>query len=180
MYWLSRLWIYHYFEYVDCNIWFLALVSLAKLHPINAHIWKSPSPKGLFVDIYENDTHAHVYHLVNTFLLRASMKSTFPWMQHHYVNYYKGEQLYETNRRETALTHPRTSYTNTWFFPWWFGNRHRQKSLFVDKYENDTHAPVYYQYDTYVAEFHKKRKMYTSSVADKWCTCFRIVIINLS
>jgi hypothetical protein len=24
----------------------------------------------------------------------------------HYVNYYKGEQLYETNRRETALTHP--------------------------------------------------------------------------
>jgi hypothetical protein len=41
------------------------------------------------------------------------------------------------------------------------------KSLFVDKYENETHAPVYYQYDTYVAEFHKKRKMYTSSVADK-------------
>ena len=39
-----------------------------------------------------------------------------------------------------------------------FGNRHRQKSLFVDKYENDTHAPVYYQYDTYVAEFHKKGK----------------------
>jgi hypothetical protein len=29
------------------------------------------------------------------------MKSTFPWMQRHYVNYYKGEQLYETNRRET-------------------------------------------------------------------------------
>jgi hypothetical protein len=48
-----------------------------------------------------------------------------------------------------------------------FGNRHRQKSLFVDKYENDTHAPVYYQYDTYVAEFHKKRKMYALSVADK-------------
>ena len=41
------------------------------------------------------------------------------------------------------------------------------KSLFVDKYENETHAPVYYQYDTYVAEFHKKKKMYTSSVADK-------------
>jgi hypothetical protein len=37
----------------------------------------------------------------------SSMKSTFPWMQRHYVNYYKGEQLYETNRRETALTHPR-------------------------------------------------------------------------
>jgi prolyl-tRNA editing enzyme YbaK/EbsC (Cys-tRNA(Pro) deacylase) len=31
-------------------------------------------------------------------------------MQRHYVNYYKGEQLYETNRRETALTHPRTQY----------------------------------------------------------------------
>jgi hypothetical protein len=89
IYWLSRLWIYHYFEYVDCNtcIWFLALVSLARLHPFNGHIWKSPSPKSLFVDKYENDTHAHVYH----------------------------------------------------------------------------------QYDTYVAEFHKKRKMYTSSVADKWC-----------
>jgi hypothetical protein len=28
----------------------------------------------------------------------------------------------------------------------------------VDKYENDTHAPVYYQYDTYVAEFHKKKE----------------------
>jgi hypothetical protein len=37
----------------------------------------------------------------------SSMKSTFPWMQCHYVNYYKGEQLYETNRRETALTHLR-------------------------------------------------------------------------
>jgi hypothetical protein len=32
----------------------------------------------------------------------SSMNSTFPWMQRHYVNYYKGEQLYETNRRETA------------------------------------------------------------------------------
>jgi hypothetical protein len=91
---------YIFIDYPDCEyiiilntsiviqcIWFLGLVSLAKLHPFNAHIWKSPSPK----------------------------------------------------------------------------------SLFVDKYENDTHAPVYYQYDTYVAEFHKKRKMYTSSVADKWC-----------
>ena len=37
----------------------------------------------------------------------SSMKSTFPWMQRHYVSYYKGEQMYETNRRETALTHPR-------------------------------------------------------------------------
>jgi hypothetical protein len=26
-----------------------------------------------------------------------------------------------------------------------------------EKYENDTHAPVYYQYDTYVAEFHQKK-----------------------
>jgi hypothetical protein len=42
-------------------------------------------------------------------------------------------------------------------------------SLFVDKYENDTHAHVYHQYDTYVAEFHKERKMYTSSIADKCC-----------
>ena len=42
----------------------------------------------------------------------SSMKSTFPWMQRHYVNYYKGEQMYETNRRETALTHPRSPYIN--------------------------------------------------------------------
>ena len=41
---------------------------------------------------------------------RSSMKSTFPWMQRHYVNYYKGEQLYETNRREIALTHPRMHF----------------------------------------------------------------------
>jgi hypothetical protein len=41
----------------------------------------------------------------------SSMKSTFPWMQRHYVNYYKGEQLYEANRRETALTHPRRNLT---------------------------------------------------------------------
>ena len=79
---------YIFIDYPDCEyIIILALVSLAKLHPFNAHIWKSPSPK----------------------------------------------------------------------------------SLFVDKYENETHAPVYYQYETYVAEFHKERKMYTSSVADKWC-----------
>jgi hypothetical protein len=45
----------------------------------------------------------------------SSMKSTFPWMQRHHVNYYKGEQLYETNRRETALTHPRyLRRTNNW------------------------------------------------------------------
>ena len=42
----------------------------------------------------------------------SSMKSTFPWMQRHYVNYYKGEQLYETNRRETALTHPRNQFAH--------------------------------------------------------------------
>ena len=43
-----------------------------------------------------------------------------------------------------------------------------RKSLFVDKYENDTHPHAYHQYDTFVAEFHKKKgKMYTSSVADK-------------
>jgi hypothetical protein len=35
------------------------------------------------------------------------MLQTFPWMLRHYVNYYKGEQLYETNRRETALAHLR-------------------------------------------------------------------------
>jgi hypothetical protein len=29
-------------------------------------------------------------------------------MQRHYVNYNKGEQLYEANRRETALAHPRS------------------------------------------------------------------------
>jgi hypothetical protein len=39
----------------------------------------------------------------------SSMKSTFLWMQRHYVNYYKGEQRYKTNRGETALTHPRIS-----------------------------------------------------------------------
>ena len=39
----------------------------------------------------------------------SSMKSAFPLIQRHYVNYYKGEQLYETNRRETALTHPRNN-----------------------------------------------------------------------
>jgi len=40
----------------------VSLVSLAKLHPFNAYIWKSPSPKSVFVDKYENDTHAHAYH----------------------------------------------------------------------------------------------------------------------
>ena len=43
----------------------------------------------------------------------SSMKSTFPWMQRHYVHYCKGEQLYETNRRETALTHPRRDSNST-------------------------------------------------------------------
>ena len=91
IYWLSRLWLYHYFEYVYCNIWFFVLVSLAKLHPFNAHIWKSPSPKSLF------------------------------------------------------------------------GGK------FWDKYENDTHAHVYHQYDTKCSRISQKRKMYTSSVEDKWC-----------
>jgi hypothetical protein len=47
--------------------------------------------------------------LTNTRMIHTNMftKSTFPWMQRHYVNYYKGEQLYETNRRETTLAHPR-------------------------------------------------------------------------
>jgi hypothetical protein len=29
-----------------------------------------------------------------------------------------------------------------------------QESLFIDKCENDIHAHAYYQFDTYVAEFH--------------------------
>jgi hypothetical protein len=77
IYWLSRLCIYHYFEYVDCNIWFLALLSLAKLHPFNAHIWKSPSPKSLFVDKYENDTHEHILHVLSS----SSVGST-PFFQY--------------------------------------------------------------------------------------------------
>jgi hypothetical protein len=74
IYWLSRLWIYRYFEYVDCNIWFLALVSLVNLHPFNTHIWKSPSPKSLFVDKYENDTHAHVYYQYYTYVAEFHKK----------------------------------------------------------------------------------------------------------
>ena len=49
------------------------------------------------------DLQKHIFHSGS-----SSMKSTFPWMQRHHVRYYKGEQLYETNRRDTALTHPRT------------------------------------------------------------------------
>ena len=48
-----------------------------------------------------------------------------------------------------------------------FGNCHRQKACLLTNKMNDTHAHIYHQYDTYVAEFHKKRKMYTSTVADK-------------
>jgi hypothetical protein len=57
--------------------------------------------KSLFVD-KGIDLQKHIFPSAS-----SSMKSTFPWMQRHYVNYYKGEQLYETNRRETALAHPR-------------------------------------------------------------------------
>jgi hypothetical protein len=46
----------------------------AKLHPFNAHIWKSPSPKSLFVDKYENDTHAHVYHQYDTYVAEFKKK----------------------------------------------------------------------------------------------------------
>ena len=74
IYRLSSLWIYYYFEYVDCNIWFLALVSLAKLHSFNAHIWKSPSPKSFFVDKYQNDTHAHAHHKYDTYIAEFHKK----------------------------------------------------------------------------------------------------------
>lgn len=50
-----------------------------------------------------------------------------------------------------------------------FGNLHRQKACLLTNYTRMIHAHVYHQYDTYVAEFHKKRKMYPSSVEDKWC-----------
>jgi hypothetical protein len=52
----------------------LALVSLAKLHPFNAHIWKSPSPKSLFVDKNENDTHAPVYYQYDTYVAEFHKK----------------------------------------------------------------------------------------------------------
>ena len=41
--------------FVDCDLWFVVPVSHAKLHPFNAHIWKSPSPKSLFIDKCETD-----------------------------------------------------------------------------------------------------------------------------
>jgi len=47
---LSSLWIYQNFEYIDCDIWFIELVGLAKHHHFNAHIWKSPSPITLLID----------------------------------------------------------------------------------------------------------------------------------
>ena len=38
-----------------------------------------------------------------------------------------------------------------------FGNRYLQQACLLTKCENDEHAHVYHQYDTYVAEFHKKK-----------------------
>jgi hypothetical protein len=74
IYWLSRLSINHYCEYFECNIWYLALVSHAKFHPFNAHTWKSLPPKSLFVDKYENDTHAHVYPQYDTYVAEFHKK----------------------------------------------------------------------------------------------------------
>jgi hypothetical protein len=49
IYRLSSLWIYYYFEYVDCNIWFIVLFRLAiKLHSFNAHIWKCCSLSAVY------------------------------------------------------------------------------------------------------------------------------------
>ena len=39
-----------------------------------------------------------------------------------------------------------------------FGNRHRQKACLLTNYTRMIHVHVYHQYDTYVAEFHKKGK----------------------
>jgi hypothetical protein len=66
IYRLSSLWIYYYFEYVDCNIWFIVHFRLAKPHSF----------------IRSAETH---------FSLGDS--PTFAWMQRHDVNYYKGEQI---------------------------------------------------------------------------------------
>jgi hypothetical protein len=38
------------FEHIDCDIWFIELVGLAKHHHFNAHIWKSPLPITLLID----------------------------------------------------------------------------------------------------------------------------------
>jgi hypothetical protein len=59
----------------------LALVSLAKLHPFNAHIWKSPSAKSLFVDKYENDTHATVYYQYDTYVAELPKKRKYTHRQ---------------------------------------------------------------------------------------------------
>jgi hypothetical protein len=79
IYRLSSLWIYYHFEYVDCNIWFIALFRLAiKLHSFNGHIWKSLSPKSLFIDKCENDIHAHVYYQFDTYVAEFHIVS---WRQ---------------------------------------------------------------------------------------------------
>jgi hypothetical protein len=78
IYRLSSLWIYYYFEYVDCNIWFIVHFRLAKLHSFNAHIWKLLSQKSLFIDKCENDIHAHVYYQFDTYVAEFHIVS---WRQ---------------------------------------------------------------------------------------------------
>jgi hypothetical protein len=56
--------------FVDCDIWFVLPVSLAKLHPFNAHIWKSPSPKSLFIDKCENDIRAQFDIYVHNYITK--------------------------------------------------------------------------------------------------------------
>jgi hypothetical protein len=60
-------------------------LSVLKLHPFNAHIWKSPSPKSLLVDKYENDTHAHVYHQYDTYV--AEFQTHFSFGQFIHEDY---------------------------------------------------------------------------------------------
>ena len=77
IYWLSSLWIYHYFEYIDCNIWFIALVNLAKLHPFNAHIWKSSSPNTCLLPntyIYDNGIYTHMFTINDTYVAEFHQK----------------------------------------------------------------------------------------------------------
>jgi hypothetical protein len=52
-------------------------------HPFNAHIWKSPSPKGLFVDKYENDTHVHANHQYDTYVAEFHKKGKCTHRQLH-------------------------------------------------------------------------------------------------
>ena len=74
IYWLSSLWIYHYFEYIDCNIWFIALVNL---HPFNAHIWKSSSPNTCLLPntyIYDNGIYTHMFTINDTYVAEFHQK----------------------------------------------------------------------------------------------------------